>query len=65
MQYRDDQRVSMSILPSVARKEAMEGAWRRKFSIEEMVILPETDLWHLYRAEAYGIVYTFMFKVEL
>ena len=54
----------MSILPSVVRKEAMEGEPGEEFSIEEMVILPETDLWHLYRAEAYGIVYTFMSKVE-
>jgi hypothetical protein len=48
----------------MVRKEAMEGTPDDEFSIEEMVILPDTDLWHHYRADAWGIMDTFMSKVE-
>ena len=42
----------------------MEGAPDEEFTVDDVVILPGTDLWHRYRAELYGILYTFMSQVE-
>ena len=42
----------------------MEGELDDEFPIEEMVILPGTDLWHRYHTESYGALHSFMSQVE-
>ena len=54
----------MSVLPPLVRKTSMEGEPDDEFPIEEMVILPGTELWHRYHTDSDGTMYSFMSQVE-